>query len=227
MASVSKRGVTAEQLRQLSKELNLTVAAIADGTGLSKAYVSEFRNETRNLSASQQAQLRSFLEQKCDEAGMDFPDDEAGDVVGEQLVKGLGGMIQRVSRPAILLSDDVPKDQVNKLLTLIDANRAEVSRLLAGTFQTEEAGLFDSTEVFTEETEQAIRRVFALLALNYLAILMLQGRSPVSQPVTAGMPRTMGDWLSSYLAQSPLAELLPAAEKPAEQPESAPEGSAA
>ena len=54
----TRKGVTPEQLRQLSKDLNLTVTAIADGTGLSKAYVSEFRNETRNLSASQQAQLR-------------------------------------------------------------------------------------------------------------------------------------------------------------------------
>lgn len=60
--NIPKKGVTPEQLRQAARDLNLTVAAIAEGTGLSKAYISEFRNETRNLSASQQAQLRTYLE---------------------------------------------------------------------------------------------------------------------------------------------------------------------
>lgn len=62
-----KKGVSPEQLRQAAKDLNLTVAAIAEGTGLSKAYISEFRNETRNLSASQQAQLRTYLEAQYEE----------------------------------------------------------------------------------------------------------------------------------------------------------------
>src|SRR5262245_33240729 len=110
----ARRGVSPEQLRQLSKELNLTVAAIAEGTGLSKAYISEFRNETRNLSASQQSQLRSYLDELCEAAGIDFPED-AESAAGQQLVHGLGGMIQRISRPAILLSDEIPKAQADQL----------------------------------------------------------------------------------------------------------------
>ena len=67
--SIPKKGVSPEQLRQAAKDLCLTVAAIAEGTGLSKAYISEFRNETRNLSASQHAQLRAFLEAQYEEQG--------------------------------------------------------------------------------------------------------------------------------------------------------------
>jgi transcriptional regulator with XRE-family HTH domain len=208
----NRKGVTPEQLQQLAKDLNLTVAAIADGSGLAKAYISEFRNGTRNLSAAQQGQLRAYLDDQCEQAGVEFPDEDTS-AAGEQLVKGLGGMIQRISRPAILLSDDIPKAQAEKLLNLIDANRLKVSDILAGEFKTED-GLFMSGDEFTAETEEAIRETFALLALNYLAILMLQGRSVVRQVSADLKPKTMGEWLSRYLAATQLADLMPAAEKP-------------
>lgn len=204
--ATNRKGVTPEQLRDLCKELNLTVAAVADGAGLSKAYISEFRSAARNLSASQQAQLRSYLEEQCKTAGIDFPDDD-GDAAGQQLVQGLGGMIQRISRPAILLSDDIPKAQSEKLLALIDANRAKVGELLNAEFS--DGGLLGGE--FSPATEDAIRQTFALLALNYLAILFLQGqaRSIVSDVPAGQDPKTMGEWLSRYLADSPLADAIP------------------
>jgi transcriptional regulator with XRE-family HTH domain len=202
----NRKGVTPEQLRQLSKDLNLTVAAIAEGTGLSKAYISEFRNETRNLSASQQAQLHAYLQEQCDGAGVAFPDSTDDEDAG-RLVQGLGGMIQRVTRPAILLSDAIPKAQADKLLNLIEANRLQVSDILESEFKAG-GGLLGGE--FSADTEEAIRQVFGLLALNYLAILMLQGRNIVRKLPEDYTPKTMGDWLSGYLANSPLADLLPA-----------------
>jgi transcriptional regulator with XRE-family HTH domain len=212
----AKRGVTPEQLRELCKGLNLTVAAVAEGTGLSKAYISEFRNETRNLSASQQAQLRAYLDEQCAEAGIEFPEGDSDDA--GRLVQGLGGMITRVMRPAILLSDDIPKAQADQLLNLIDANRVKVSAILAGEFKP--GGLLGGD--FSADTEQAIRDVFALLALNYVAILMLQGRSIVRKLPDDYVPQTMGDWLSQYLTNSPLAALLPADDEATELAEGVP-----
>lgn len=55
----------------------------------------------------------------------------------------------------------------------------------------------------------AIREVFALLALNYVAILMLQGRNIARKVPDGYQPKTLGDWLSGYLSASPLADLLP------------------
>ncbi|TFZ02099.1 helix-turn-helix domain-containing protein [Ramlibacter humi] len=221
-----KKGVSPEQLRQLSKELNLTVAAIAEGTGLSKAYISEFRNETRNLSASQIAQLRAFLDQKCEETGIDFPEDEASDAAGEQLVKGLGGMIQRITRPAILLSEDIPKAQAEKLLDLIESNRLKVGELLASEFKTQGGILFTSGDEISPDTEQKIRDIFGLLALNYLAITILQGRNVVRAVPPDIDVKTLGDWLSRYVTQnSDLAGLLPAEPvKPAEKEPALAEG---
>lgn len=204
--TTNRKGVTPEQLRQLSKDLNLTVSAIAEGTGLSKAYISEFRNETRNLSASQQAQLRAFLDEQCEAQGVEFPEDVSGPT-GTELAKSVGSFIQRISRPAILLSDELPKDQVDRLTNLIEANRLKVADILAEEFTP--GGLLDGD--FSEATEEAIRQTFALLALNYLAILILQGSNIVRKLPKNYELKTMGDWMSQYLADSPLAELLPAA----------------
>lgn len=204
--TTSRKGVTSEQLRQAAKDLNLTVAAIAEGTGLSKAYISEFRNETRNLSPSQQAQLRTYLEAEYAAQGMELP--EAEDTSDAELLQGLGGMVKRISRPAIMLSEDVPAAQAEKLLDLIEANRLKVSDILASEFQT--GGLFGGD--FSDATESSIRELFALLALNYVAILMLQGRNIANKIPLDAKPKTLGDWLSAYLLASPLADLLPAAE---------------
>jgi transcriptional regulator with XRE-family HTH domain len=203
MSPPPKKGVVSEQLRQAAKDLNLTVAAIAEGTGLSKAYISEFRNETRNLSPSQQAQLRTYLEAQYQAQGQEFP--EVEDSSPKNLMEGLGGMIQRISRPAILLSDDLPKAQAEKLLDLIEANRVKLTGILSNDFET---GGFLGGD-FSDATDDAIRQVFALAGLNYIAILMLQGRNIVRKVPSDASPATIGDWLSGYLAQSPLADLIP------------------
>ncbi len=208
--SNQKKGITAEQLRQASKDLGLTVAGIAEGTGLSKAYISEFRNETRNLSASQQDQLRTYLDAQYAEKGLPFPD--RADQSDADLLYDLGNMVKRISRPAILLSEDLPKDQVEKLRDLIDANRLKVTELLNTDFQG--GGIFGGE--FSTETEEAIRQLFALLALNYVAVLMLQGRNIATKPVKDLSPKTIGDWLATYLDATPIAAMLPASDVAAE-----------
>lgn len=120
-------------------------------------------------------------------------------------------MVKRISRPAILLSEDLPKAQAEKLLDLIEANRLKVSDLLNAEFQG--GGIFGGE--FSTETEGAIRELFALLALNYVAVLMLQGRNIATKPVKDLTPKTIGDWLSTYLDATPIASMLPASEVPA------------
>ena len=61
---------------------------------------------------------------------------------------------------------------------------------------------------YSAATENAIREVFALLALNYVAILMLQGRNIARLVPEGSTPKTLGDWLSGYLSASPIAGML-------------------
>jgi transcriptional regulator with XRE-family HTH domain len=201
--TTSRKGISAEQLRQAAKDLNLTVAAIAEGSTLPKAYISEFQRDKRNLTSSEQTKLRSYLEAQCEAQGLDFP--EIDDKSSESLTEGLAGMILQIKRPAIMLSDEIPKAQADKLLDLIESNRLKLTEILANDFQ---AGGFLGGD-FSEATEDAIRQVFALAGLNYIAILMLQGRNIVHHPSPDAKVKTIGDWVANYLAQSPLAELLP------------------
>jgi len=202
----TRKGVTPEQLRQAAKDLNLTVAAVAEGTGLSKAYISEFRNETRNLSASQQAQLRAYLEARYGEQGRDLPEaDDSEDAVLKG-ISSMAGMVKRITRPAILLSEDIPADQADRLTDLIEVNRLKVGEILDREFV---AGGFLGGE-FSEDTEKSIRELFALLALNYVAILMLQGRNIATRVSDEADPKTIRVWLSKYLSASSIADMLSA-----------------
>jgi transcriptional regulator with XRE-family HTH domain len=203
--NTSRKTITPELLRQACKDLSLTVTAIAEGTGLSKAYVSEFRNETRNLTASQKAQLLAFVEQKYQEAGKDFP--EVEDTSTTDLIKGLGGMLKNINRPMIVISEDIPAAQAKKVLAMIEGNNAKVAGIMATEFQTEK-GLFSGPS-FSEKTDNAIRELFALLALNAIGYSLLQGRNIARQVPKDFVPKTVGDWLSAYLTQSQLDGLLP------------------
>jgi hypothetical protein len=71
--------------------------------------------------------------------------------------------------------------------------------------------LFTSGDEISPDTEQKIRDIFGLLALNYLAITILQGRNVVRAVAPDIDVKTLGDWLSRYVTQnSDLAGLLPA-----------------
>lgn len=207
MSTSTRKGVTPDQLKRASDDLNLTVSAIADSTGFSKAYVSEFRSKKRNFTPPEQARLRTYLEAQYKDAGQEFP--EVADTSSTDLPHTLGSMVQRITRPAILLSDDVPKALSDKLLSLIDTNRIKVDDILGREFQ--DGGFFGGE--FAKETEESIRELFAMLALNYIVILMLQGRNIVRQVGAEYPVKTMGDWLSKHISTtSPLGELLPSDE---------------
>lgn len=207
--TLSRNSITPEQLRDLCKELDLTVAAVAEGSGLSKAYISEFRQGTRNLTGPQRAQLLSYLEEQCDAAGIDFPNEPDGEGAGDSnLAQGVGLLIQRINRPAIMLADGIPKDTVDQITALIAANRDKVVELLGKDF--EPGGMFEGE--FSPATDDAIRQTFALLALNYLAILYLQGQGRIFvKPIPEDQdPKTIGEWFSRSLGESPLAGPVPA-----------------
>ncbi|MFO6418588.1 hypothetical protein ACLBKS_00120 [Hylemonella sp. W303a] len=196
--STSPKGITPEQLRQAAKDLNLTVAVIAESTGIPKAYISEFRNEKRELALTQQIELRNFLEAQYTAQGVEMPTSEMEEAP----------RISQVSRPAILLDPDLPKNAAEKLFDLIEANRVKVAAILESDFKS--GGMFGGE--FSIETEGAIRELFGLLALSHIAFLMLQGKNllPSTLP-EASKPKTLGDWFYSYIASSPLSDLIPVA----------------
>jgi transcriptional regulator with XRE-family HTH domain len=201
--SSPKKGITPEQLAKVADKVGLTTAAIAEGTGISKAYISEFRNGKRKLMGSHPRQLLAYIESVCKEHGCDIP--EVEDTSSSDLVNGLGNLVQHVNRPAIMLNGDLPKDQVSKLLNLIDTNRIKATELLSTKF--EAGGVLGGD--FSTKTQECIQEFFALASLNYLAILLLQGHNIAQRRSSEIKHQTVGDWLSSHLSASPLADHLP------------------
>lgn len=201
--STIRKTITSEQFRQATADIktasgvNLSVADIAEGTGLSKAYISEFRNDTRNLTGAQQAQLRTFLDIQCADNGIDFP--EGDESVPMPRVPGT--LVTHSLKPSITLSDAIPADERDRILKYMDTNDAEISSLLVKKVN---SGLFGG---YTEDTEADIRNLFGLMSANYVAFRMLIGRNIVNAVPVDFEPKTLEDVVSKFFTESGFNEL--------------------
>jgi transcriptional regulator with XRE-family HTH domain len=199
----SRKTITSEQFRQATADIktasgvNLSVADIAEGTGLSKAYISEFRNDTRNLTGAQQAQLRTFLDNQCAENGIDFPEGDES----VPMPKVPGTLVTHSLKPSITLSDAIPAEERDRILKYMDTNDAEISSLLRKKVNT---GLLGG---YTEDTEADIRKLFGLMSANYVAFRMLIGRNIVNAIKADFEPKTLEDVVSKFFAKSGFNEL--------------------
>lgn len=203
--SQNRKSITSEQFRQATADIksvsgnNLSVADIAEGTGLSKAYISEFRNDTRNLTSTQQAQLRSFLDAKCEEYGITIEDQES-DV---ELPKIPGNFAHYALKPSLTLSDTIPEKQRHAILNAIEKLDQEIYSLLPEKVEKTMMGNL------TDETEAKLEKIFAACTLGYIAFRTLQGRNIVERVDPGAKPNTLADVVSHFFNGSPLVDLLP------------------
>lgn len=102
MAQEMSEIITAAQCRKLQGLLRLTITEIADGSGLSNAYVSEFKNGHRNMTADQKKSLRQFFESQCELKGEVFPG-ESSDELNQEGFEQLGNVLKKLNRPALLI----------------------------------------------------------------------------------------------------------------------------
>lgn len=212
----ANKGITPEQFRQALANIKdatgstISVADISEGTGLSKAYISEFRNDTRNLTPSQQAQLLVFVQQKCDEAGVDFPqpEAEAANADDEQLRALLTAALKNAEKPSLPISEDIPAERREAILSQVRKNDARIAHLMYKELQT---GVFLGGG-YSSQSEADIRELYGLLATNYLAIQILTGNNilhEIEQEDPDFDPATVGELLSKLMREGVLAEHVP------------------
>lgn len=203
--TTSKKTITAEQFRQAVADIksasgvNLSVADIAEGTGLSKAYISEFRNDTRNLTGAQQAQLRIFLDKQCAEYGLSIAEQE-NDV---EIPRIPGQFAHYALKPSLTLSDSIPEKQRNAILSAIEKLDQQIYALLPEKVEKNFMGNM------TQETEEKLEKIFAACTLGYIAFRTLQGRNIVERVEPEAKPNTLADVVSNFFNGSPLRDLLP------------------
>jgi transcriptional regulator with XRE-family HTH domain len=203
--TTKQKTITSEQFRRATADIkaasgtNLSVADIAEGTGLSKAYISEFRNDMRNFTPTQQAQLRDFLEMKCAEYGISIEEEES-DVA---LPKIPGNLAHYALRPSLTLSDSIPEKQRHAILSAIEKIDQEICGLLPEKVEKTMMGNL------SDETEAKLEKIFAACTLGYIAFRTLQGRNIVERVDPDAKPNTLADVVSHFFNGSPLADLLP------------------
>jgi transcriptional regulator with XRE-family HTH domain len=203
--STSRKTITSEQFRQATADIksasgvNLSVADIAEGTGLSKAYISEFRNDTRNLTGAQQDQLRTYLDKQCAEYGISIAEQE-NDV---EIPKIPGQFAHYALKPSLTLSESIPEKQRNAILSAIEKLDQQIYALLPEKIEKDFMGNM------TEETEEKLEKIFAACTLGYIAFRTLQGRNIVERIEPEAKPNTLADVVSNFFNGSPLRDLLP------------------
>jgi hypothetical protein len=203
--TTKQKTITSEQFRQATADIktasgtNLSVADIAEGTGLSKAYISEFRNDTRNLTSTQQAQLRTFLDTKCAENGLAI-EDQISDVA---LPKIPGNFAHYALKPSLTLSDTIPEKQRHEILNALEKIDREIYSLLPAKVEKDFFGNL------TGETEAKLEKIFAACTLGYITFRSLQGRNIVERVDPETKPSTLADIVSHFFNGSPLIDLLP------------------
>lgn len=212
-----KQGITSRQFRQALADIKdatgaaVGVAEISEGTGLSKAYISEFRNDTRNLTGAQQSQLAAFIEKKCDDAGIEFPEaeDTSADDEEIQLKRLLAAALSQVSKPSIPLSENIPADKRDAIQAMIRKNDVRIAQLM-GEQITKSGFLFSAG--YSEQSDSHIRELFGLLAINYVGTSILTGNNILHEIEKSDPefdPNTVGQLLSKFMSDTDFSEFVP------------------
>lgn len=166
--------INADQSRAARRELGLSQANVADGTGLNRQYISEFESgHSTRLTNAQLRKLRAFYEGKIEEAR---DNGEAIEITfGDAEPEALAIRVETVSAKqcAFPVGKDVSEEVISATLATIGEIDKKLANLLNTVAEREQA--FFGQGEFTEETLAAFREAFSLLACNYLLIRSVGG----------------------------------------------------
>lgn len=187
--------LTVDQARRARRDLKLTQAALAEATGLSANSIKLFETYRYKPAAAFLDNLSGFFESQ----GVDLTD-TATDSSPPQGRASATTRLARTERSCFLISDDVPQEVCDRAIDKMIEIDAAVDKLLgASVAQGFLGGL-------TQESEDQLREVFALMAKGYLMFRLLQGMPPVKAVSNPEVIETISDVLSQ-LTGADLAEV--------------------
>lgn len=108
-------------------------------------------------------------------------------------------------RPGFIISDQLAPSLVDKLMEQMEANDDKIGDLTQATFK---PGLLGG---ISDDTEAKARELIAALAENHLIFRFLQGRNIIAR--TRSEPKTLADYLSMLMQDSPALPLLTSSEE--------------
>lgn len=108
-------------------------------------------------------------------------------------------------RPGFIISDQLAPSLVDKLMERMEANDDRIGELTQAAFK---AGFLGG---ISDETEAKSRELIAALAENHVIFRFLQGRNIIAP--TRNEPKTLADYLSMLMQDSPALPLLTSSEE--------------
>lgn len=170
------QAISAQQSREARRELGLSQSDVTKTLDFPRQYLSEFETGfSTRLTSSQLKKLRTFYEEKAEEANenggeviLDFGETEESNESTERDT-------YPVKRVSFAVSDEVSDETFNSTLSTIDTNDKKLVELLSSA-AVRDSAIFGEGEL-TEPTLEALRESFSLLAANYLLIRSISGWS--------------------------------------------------
>lgn len=108
-------------------------------------------------------------------------------------------------RPGFIISDQLAPSLVDKLMERMEANDDRIGELTQAAFK---SGMLGG---ISDETEAKARELIAALAENHVIFRFLQGRNIIAP--TRNEPKTLADYLSMLMQDSPALPLLTSSEE--------------
>lgn len=156
--------------------LRSNVSEVSRETGIPRHLLSHFRNYGDGLKPEQIAKLRDYLEDK----GIEL-EEVAVQAEAESAQKGAAERQQaphpRVAMAAVChfpISAEHGPDAVRQVLEEVERNDARIAELLA-TKAKHASGIWGEGEDYSDQTQEDIRELFALLGANYVLVRYLTG----------------------------------------------------
>jgi transcriptional regulator with XRE-family HTH domain len=108
--------------------------------------------------------------------------------------------ITRTPRPGLLFSERLAAEEVDRLMERVETNDDRIGALVKAKI---ERGGFGGD--ITEESQQQVQELFGAMAENYLIYRLLQGRNIIEASRPTKEARTVGEFVSQWMQESPVA----------------------
>lgn len=192
--------ITPEMLRRARRTLGISQAKLVDDTGVNATLVKHFETFRINaLPESVQETLVAYFKQK----GIDL-----SAIAAKPAYEPSAGVVQQIPRALDLseplcfrVSNALGEDEIGSLLDRMSENDEEIAEIIN---EEAKSGFFG----YSDETQDASRRLFYLLAENYLIFRNLQGRNLFDGVDLSSDKETQGHLLHAAVRKSPIASAM-------------------
>jgi len=190
--------LTKDLSKAARRELGLSQNDVIKATGTQAWRLKQFEGRGIELELSDLRQLCEFYESQ----GVDL--DELAAHLGRAAAVPAGGESladePKASRLRLLFSDKLASEEVDRLMERVEVNDDRIGALVKAKI---ERGGFGGD--ITEESQQQVQELFGAMAENYLIYRLLQGRNIIEASRPTKEARTVGEFVSQWIQESPVA----------------------